>query len=303
MGGNVRSHENGYDMFDKDREWKVGELLRALQRELSPEYGEGEARAMSRLIFHHLKGWNATELIINEDRPVSEYVVEKVNEILKRLLTGEPLQYVLGEARFYGMDLKVSPAVLIPRPETEELVDLIVHGNPGQDLRVLDVGTGSGAIAIALSRNLPFSQVTAIDISSDALRIARENASALHARINFLHEDVFRYEPVAESFDIIVSNPPYIAESERKDMERNVLEHEPAQALFVSDSEPLIYYSRIAEIGRNALVPGGRLYFEINPLFAEDLRKMLESDGYGDVRIIDDISHRPRFASGVRPEK
>ena len=287
--------------IDLHREWTVGEVVRELRNILAPYYGNGEARAMTGLLFHSLKGWNTTDMVINSDRIVSGYILEKINLMLDRLVKGEPLQYILGEARFYGMDLYVSPSVLIPRPETEELVDIIVTRNPGSDLRVLDIGTGSGAIAIALSRNLPFSKVTAIDISEDALVVARKNAAALHARIDFMHADVFTYEPASDSFDIIVSNPPYVAESERKDMDRNVLDHEPAQALFVSDDRPLIYYSRISEIAIRSLVPGGRLYFEINPLFADSLRAMLESDGFVSVEIMEDISRRKRFASAVRP--
>ena len=279
----------------------VSALAREMRKRLEPRYGQGEAKAMTSLIFHRLKGWNATDMIINADRPVSDYVLEKTGDILAHLDSGEPLQYILGEARFYGMDLKVSPAVLIPRQETEELVDLIVRENKGDDLRVLDIGTGSGAIAIALSRNLPFSRVTAIDISDAALAVARENASALHARIELLEQDVFTYAPAPGSFDIIVSNPPYIARSESKDMDSNVLYHEPHMALFVPDDNPLLYYSRIAEIGRSALAGHGRLYFEINPRFADILATMLRSEGYADVRIIDDISHRRRFAAAIKP--
>ena len=209
--------------IDLHRNWTVGEMVRELRNILARHYGEGEARAMTGLIFHSLKGWNTTDMVINSDRVVSSYILEKINHILGRLVKGEPLQYILGEARFYGMDLYVSQSVLIPRPETEELVDIIVTRNPGPDLRVLDVGTGSGAIAIALSRNLPFSKVTAIDISEDALVVARKNAAALHACIDFIHADVFTYEAASDSFDIIVSNPPYVAESERKDMDSNVL--------------------------------------------------------------------------------
>lgn len=289
--------------FENKKGLTAGALARDLQSALSPAYGEGEAKAMTRLIFHHLKGWNATDMIINADWPVSEYIVTKSAEILRRVLGGEPIQYVLGETRFYGMDLEVTPAVLIPRPETEELVDMIVSENKQDDLSVLDVGTGSGAIAIALSRNLPFSKVTAIDISADALAVARANAKRLYARIDFQLEDVFRYEPAADTFDIIVSNPPYIAESERKDMEPNVLEHEPAGALFVPDDNPLIYYSRISEIAAGSLKPGGRLYFEINPLYADRLKAMLESDGFTDVEIRQDISRRDRFAVARKKEK
>lgn len=275
----------------------VDSLDRLIRRRLEPEYGVGEARAMSRLIFHNLKGWNATDLIVNGDSPASDWLQEQVERILNRLQSGEPLQYILGEARFYGMDLEVTPDVLIPRPETEELVDLIVSENNQRDLRVLDVGTGSGAIAIALSRNLPFARVTAIDVSKPALEVAERNAKMLHANIDFRLCDVFTYLPPKDSFDIIVSNPPYIADSEKKDMSRNVLEYEPHSALFVPDDNPLIYYSRIATIGLDALSSGGKLYFEINPLYATALRKMLATDGYEDVRIIRDISRRDRFAA------
>ncbi|MDE6382384.1 MAG: peptide chain release factor N(5)-glutamine methyltransferase [Muribaculaceae bacterium] len=288
------------EQFDISRPRAVGEVRRDLVRRLSPQYGEGEASAMTGLIFHALKGWNSTDLVINSDKDISPFVLEKMAGIIGRLREGEPLQYILGEARFYGMDLAVSPAVLIPRPETEELVDMIVKENVGSDLRVLDVGTGSGAIAIALSRNLRFPDVTAIDISADALAVARANAAALHARIAFLHEDVFRYEPASGSFDIIVSNPPYVAESEKKDMDRNVLDYEPAGALFVSDAAPLVYYSRISAIASVALVPGGRIYFEINPLFADGVAEILRADGFDDVRLVYDISRRARFAVGHR---
>lgn len=255
---------------------------------------------MVRLIFCALKGWDAAGLIVNWDRPVSDYIVDKTRQIMARLEGGEPLQYVLGEAYFYGMDLKVTPAVLIPRPETEELVDMIVDANKRDDLRVLDVGTGSGAIAIALSRNLLFARVTALDISEAALDVARANAAALHADIRFVHEDIFRYEPAPDSFDIVVSNPPYIAESEKKYMQRNVLEHEPPGALFVPDENPLVYYSRIAAVAGRGLVPGGKLYFEINPLFASQLKAMLEADGYVDVEITEDSSRKKRFAYAVK---
>lgn len=274
---------------------------REIAGRLAAGYGAGEGKAMARLIIHHLKGWDQTQFVIHSDERVSDYILGKVGEILVRLDRHEPLQYILGEARFYGMDLKVDRNVLIPRPETEELVDLIIEENPGDDLTVLDVGTGSGGIAIALSRNLPFSRVTALDISDGALKVAEENARLLHADIKFEKQDIFTYDPASDTFNIIVSNPPYIVESERKDMEANVLEYEPASALFVPDSAPLLFYSRIAEVGSLGLKPGGRLYFEINPLFAGQMRKMLVTEGYEDVRIIKDISRRDRFAAAIKP--
>lgn len=281
---------------------KVKELAREMQKRLAPDYGIREAYAMTSLIFHALKGWDRTQLLINSDLPVSERMLSRAGEILVRLENHEPLQYILGEAYFYGMDLKVTPAVLIPRPETAELVDLIVDRyRDRQDLRVLDAGTGSGAIAIALARSLPFSQVTAIDISEAALEVARENATALKARITFLHEDIFIWAPAPRSFDIIVSNPPYVTESERKDMDANVLDHEPATALFVPDSDPLRYYRRIADMAVTALQPGGSLWFEINPLYADAIATLLSERGFTDVTIERDAQGKQRFATAILP--
>lgn len=279
----------------------VEERYRLLRKELIPLFGEGEATAMSRLIFHALKGWDATELVIHAADRLSPFILGRIDEILGRLRKHEPLQYIIGEARFYGMNLKVTPATLIPRPETEELVELIVKEADGrEDLRVLDVGTGSGGIAIALSRNLRFPEVTAIDISEEALKVAEENAAKLHARIKFEHRDIFEYSPAKGSFDIIVSNPPYICEKEKGEMDTNVLEYEPAEALFVPDSDPLLFYRRIAEIGREALSPAGRLYFEINPLYAKELIDMIAETGYQDVRLIKDLSRKERFLTAER---
>lgn len=279
---------------------RVVELQRQIVSTLSPRYGEREAKAMMRLVFYALKGWDLTALTVNYDREVSDYTIEKVKDIVRRLEKGEPLQYILGTARFYGMNLGVSQAVLIPRPETEELVDIIVRQNPEKDLRVLDIGTGSGAIAIALSRNLKFPTVTALDVSEKALEVATRNASDLHADINFVRQDVFTYRPEPNSYDIIVSNPPYVTEAEKKQMDRNVLDFEPPLALFVPDDNPLLYYSRIAEIALTALRKNGRLYFEINPLFASDLKRMLINMGYREVELLEDISFKLRFAKAVR---
>lgn len=276
--------------------------LQEMRRRLTPIYGEGEAKAVIRAIFHALKGWGATEMVIHEGDDLSPYMREKIEEILKRLEAGEPVQYVVGEAYFYGMDLHVRPGVLIPRPETAELVDMVVADCQESDLRVLDVGTGSGAIAIALARNLKFPQVTALDVSPAALDIARENARMLKARIEFVEADVFGWNPVADSFDIIVSNPPYVLESEKKDMADNVLLHEPEEALFVPDADPLRFYNRIARIGREGLAGGGRLYFEINPLCADDLKKMLEEEGYVEVELEKDIHGRMRYARCRKPD-
>lgn len=274
----------------------IARLGREITGALTPVYGKGEAQAMMRLIFHNLKGWNLTDQMIHADNPASDYLQSSVAKIIERLKTKEPLQYILGEAYFYGMNLKVTPATLIPRPETAELVDLIVKDyGERKDLHVLDIGTGSGAIAIALARNLPFSDVVAIDISADAIAVAKENASNLRVSVDFRQADVFTFNPEPDSLDIIVSNPPYIDESEMKDMDSNVLDYEPHSALFVPDDNPLKFYKAIADIAINALVKGGALYFEINPRHGDDMVEMLKSKGLVDIRSHRDISGKIRF--------
>ena len=193
--------------------------LRRLRTELSPLYGKREAEAMIRLIFSHLKGWRPVDIVLHEDDTLTDYMHRKVSEILSRLKKHEPLQYILGQARFFGRDLKVTPAVLIPRPETEELVQLAL-GRLGsrRDLHLLDACTGSGCIAVALARNLPFPEITAIDLSAGALGVARENARALRVKVDFVQTDALSLEEGSlpgEPWDAIVSNPPYIGEMER----------------------------------------------------------------------------------------
>lgn len=279
----------------------VYDFSQSVKKILTPHYGATEATAMMRLIFFALKGWSATDIICNGDLPVSDFLIKRVDDILSRLAKDEPIQYVLGFARFYGMDLEVNPSVLIPRHETEELVDIIVDTyRDKSDLKVLDIGCGSGAIAIALARNLPFSDVTAMDVSADAVEVARRNSERLHARIKLLKADIFSWTPSGCNYDIIVSNPPYVCEKEKKDMERNVLDYEPYGALFVADSEPLKYYTRIADVAAGALVEGGGLYFEINPLFASELKSMLVAKGFGEVNVLKDISGKDRFASCIK---
>ena len=274
----------------------IADVRRSLKDALTDKYGLREATAMARIAVATLKGWSFNELVANEDRPASDFLINRIDEIKSQLLNDMPLQYALGQTVFYGLTLKVGPGVLIPRPETEQLVDLIVKENPGADLRVLDVCTGSGAIALALARNLPFSRVDAVDVSPRALDYARRNTSDLKAKINILQEDVFSFTPKDSSYDIIVSNPPYIDESEKAGMEANVLDYEPHEALFVSDSDPLVFYRRIAELGLTTLCAGGRLYFEINPRHAADLKALLENMGYADVEVLKDVHGSLRFA-------
>lgn len=282
-------------------ELKIGALAREITDKLTPIYGQGEAKAMTRLIFQTLKGWNQTQLIINSDQPASEYIVRKTSDILVRLLTNEPIQYILGEAYFYGMVLKVDKSTLIPRPETEQLVDLIYDRYKEQsDLSILDIGTGSGAIALALARHLPYAKISAIDISAEAIKVAKANADSLSLKVDFRICDVFSFDPTPDSFDIIVSNPPYVDESEKSEMQPNVLNYEPHTALFVPDSNPLLFYRKISEIGLKALKPGGSLFFEINPRHSQEMKQMLATLGYTDIDIIKDIHQRNRFVIATK---
>ena len=282
----------------------VNELRQEILPELRPVVGDSEATAMMREIFRKLKGYNAVDIVLNADKTVLPESVAHTREWIERVKQGEPFQYVLGSAPFMGMELKVTPAVLIPRPETAQLVELITDRYRGrQDLTVLDVGTGSGCIAIALARALPFAAITAIDISDDALKVAQENAKALKAgNVEFKKADALKLASAGlpEPFDIIVSNPPYIAEREKADMDARVYDHEPEQALFVPDDNPLIFYKAIADYAIDGgLKSGGALFFEINPLFAEDLRAYLLKQAWRSVDIIADYKGKQRFAVAV----
>ena len=264
-------------------------------KKLTPIYGDSEARWLFRTIMEHLKGWNQVELALRADKEVSDFIVGRVDEAVGRLLQGEPVQYIYGDTYWYGMTLKVSPAVLIPRPETEELVDIIVKNNPKSDLKVLDICTGSGCIAVALARSLNFPEVSGIDISDDALAIARANADALKVKVNFSKADALSLPEIENTFDIIVSNPPYVLESEKSGMAKNVLDHEPHIALFVPDNDGLKFYKAIALYAKRALTDKGRLYFEINPLTAGQLKSWMEGEGWNDVELLTDMYGKTRF--------
>lgn len=281
----------------------IGALRRQLRSRLTPKYGEREASAMARIIIQNLKGWSMEQLLASEDTfTASDYLLNRSNEIITALLDDVPLQYALGETQFYGLTLRVGPGVLIPRPETEELVDLIVKDNGDPDLEVLDLCTGSGAIALALARNLSFPSVAGIDVSQEALKYARENAESLKAKVRFDQKDIFTLSLPDESLDIMVSNPPYVDESEKTDMEPNVLRHEPEEALFVPDEDPLLFYRKISMLAAEALKPGGRLYFEINPRHARELQNLLVADGFTEINLIKDVHGKERFISAQKPK-
>lgn len=272
------------------------QLLDSSRSRLTPVYGGSEASWLLRIIMEHLKGWDQVELLMRADKEVSDFLVSSVNAVIDRLLHHEPIQYIFGDTYWHGMTLKVSPNVLIPRPETEELVDIIVKDNQQSDLKVLDVCTGSGCIAVALAKFMNFPQVTAIDISQPALAIARENAALQKVKVKFETADAIDLgKTLTEKYDIIVSNPPYVMESEKSAMDSNVLDHEPALALFVPDRDPLKFYKAIATYAYTALEDKGRLYFELNPLTADVLREWLSQSGWNDVTLLPDINTKTRF--------
>lgn len=286
-----------------DSQFSVAELNRECISRLEPSLGRREAEAVMRLLWEELKGYSPTDLIMKGDYKVSEYMLDKIRAAVGRVEAGEPVQYVVGRARFCGLDFEVTPAVLIPRPETAGLVDIIVDRTGGRsDLRVTDLCTGSGCIAIALARALPFARVTAVDISPEALEVARRNGAALRTRVGWVCADILSLPiPAAPEADIVVCNPPYVLESERASMEQHVTDHEPALALFVPDSDPLRFYHAAARYAMTALSGGGRLYFELNPLTADRLAGELRHSGWEDVELLRDFAGAVRYLTATRP--
>ena len=258
-----------------------------------------EVQAMIRVICEDVFNYDPVDVALRQESELPGFASQRIGEIIARLQRHEPLQYIVGKARFHGHSFKVTPAVLIPRPETEQLVDMIIDENPASDLRVLDMGTGSGCIAISLARALKFARVDALDVSRDALDIARENAADLKVKVRFFECDMLAPQPAA-SYDIIVSNPPYVCWSEREAMERNVKDYEPGQALFVPDNNPLLFYKSIAPYAAQSLEKGGRLYLEINQRFGNEVKGLLQDSGFDEVRIIEDSYGKVRFAAAMR---
>ncbi len=257
-----------------------------------------ELSAMWRLVMKHIMNYEPVDMILRADHELPVFFNARLDDIITRLKAHEPIQYILGKATFHGHEFTVTPATLIPRPETEQMVDIIIDENPASDLRVLDIGTGCGCIAVALAMALKWSQVTAIDISSDALDVARENARANKAKVQYLQADALHLASLpCEPLDIIVSNPPYVCESERAAMEPNVLNYEPGSALFVPDDDPLIFYRAIARYASRALVPGGRIYLEINRKYGDEIARLLCSHGMTDATVTIDSWGNPRFVT------
>lgn len=278
--------------------------IKDIKARLAVVVGEREAYWITRDVIDDAMGYTEVDMLIKGEEVLSEFMMKKLDAIVERVEKGEPIQYVLGWARFEGNRYKVTRDTLIPRPETQELVDLIIsrHGNE-KDLRVIDVGTGSGCIAISLARGLKFPQVSAIDISQAVLNVACENAKMLKTNVNFECRDALNLQKVDnERYNIIVSNPPYIADSERSEMENRVLDYEPSTALFVPDDDPLKFYRAIAQWGMQVLLPEGAIYYEINPRFAVEMQSMMRGLGYVDVELVEDMQAKERFVCAKIPK-
>lgn len=274
-------------------------------RRLAGAYDQREARAVARMLIEEKFGLSFADIICGGVEALSEAGTQWLEAAVERLEQGEPIQYVLGWAWFCGLRFGVQPGVLIPRPETEWLVDTVCAGSSAQNARkwrVLDIGTGSGCIALSIKRRLPEAYVEAWDISPEALAIAADNARSLGLDVAFRQQDALNLTPDADAWDVIVSNPPYICQRERADMSPNVLNHEPSTALFVPDTDPLLFYRAITRYAVGSLRSSGRLLFECNTLYAADTARMMADEGMNATEVHDDCFDKPRFAVGGKKE-
>ena len=274
-------------------------IARHINEALSNYYSAGEVSALTRIIATELLGVSQMAFYLKDDIALTAEQEALLDNAIERLKKQEPIQYILGYSDFCDLRFKVTPATLIPRPETSELVEWIASEATGKE-SILDIGTGSGCIAVSLAHKLPQNKVTAWDISHEALAVATENSKANGQAVTFEQVDILAYEPAGEQFDIIVSNPPYIKENEKEAMHANVLDWEPHTALFVPDSDPLLFYRTIAEKGLTLLLPGGRLYFEINRTHGKETMEMLAALGYTGIELRKDFAENDRMIRAIK---
>ena len=278
------------------------EIKESFYNKLHGLYDSGEIGMLYRMTIEEVLGYNLSQLIQYQNKVPEQREVESILEVINRLNHGEPIQYVLKKAWFYGLELEVGPGVLIPRQETELLVNHFI-GNPffESPKKILDIGTGSGCIAIALKKNLPHCKVFAMDISSKAIEITRRNSSINNVEIEIFQADIMNPRQ-NYTFDAVVSNPPYVCLSEQKQMHRNVTEFEPELALYVKDDRPLLYYETILNFCRGSLCSNGILSVEINERFGEEVMNLFRAAGYKDILLIKDLNNKDRIISGIKYE-
>jgi len=268
-----------------------------IKEKLALLYPPEEAESLSRLILEHVTGLSRLQLHLNQPDPLPEPKIMQIMEILNRLLAHEPIQYILGETEFYGLKFNVAPGVLIPRPETEELVDWIIREEKGSCHSLLDIGTGSGCIPVAIDKNCSIERIEGWDVSAEALKIARTNAIRNNSKVQFALQDIFHPTGIAElsTWDVMVSNPPYVLPEEASLMARNVVDFEPHLALFVPDNDPLVFYRVIAQFAAAHLHLHGSLYFEINERMGGETEKLLKENGFENILTRKDLQGKTRM--------
>jgi len=279
------------------------EIKKQYQKELAAFYGEQEAGSLMNVLVNHFFGLSRVDMSLKPDFRLTETEILKLHFAVKDLKKEKPVQYIIGETEFSGLKLKVTPDVLIPRPETEEMVELIVKDTLGKEkLKILDVGTGSGCIALALKKKLPFSVITAVDVSNAVLEVAKENSRLNKLDVELKNIDILDISSwqKLDRFDLIVSNPPYVTEEDKVLMKKNVTDFEPHLALFVTNEDPLLFYSIIAEFAINHLIEGGSLWFEINENLGDEVLSLLQEKGFVNMALHADLFGRARFVSSVR---
>ena len=274
---------------------KVSNILSYFREELSAVADEGEITSWYYISMQYLLVYNRSDCIINSNQVLNKSQLSKIKQIVAELKTHKPIQYILGKTEFYGLKIKVNEHTLIPRPETEQLVDWILKEN---FVDALDIGTGSGCIPIALAKHTD-AKVLAIDVSEDALLIAEENAKNNEVEIDFIHQDILQTNSL-QKVDLIVSNPPYVLESEKVIMQENVLDYEPELALFVEDKNPLIFYKKIASLAFNFLNENGKLFFEINAKFGKETIEMLADIGFVNIELKKDMNDKDRMIKAIK---
>ena len=298
--------DNNCSITKKAFEQKRNQLLmfenpaEYIRNQLNETFSLGEIRTFTRLILEEVCNLSFSEIASCKFNDLSDNKKQNIISIVKRLQNNEPIQYILGNTEFYGLTLKVTPSVLIPRPETEELVEWILLETTQPNPNILDIGTGSGCIAITLAKKIDNATVEAWDVSREALNVAKENATINHVTVNFLEVDALKPLQENQRFDIIVSNPPYIREMERKTMSSNVLDYEPQLALFVPDNKALIFYNRIADIALQQLNSDGWLYFEINHAKGAEVVQLLKEKGFVNIELKKDISRNDRMVRAMK---
>ncbi len=275
---------------------KISDLKSNFKKSLSELYPSEEVQSFFNILSEKYLNLSRIEIALNPERTISATEAEKFQKAILRLQNHEPIQYIIGETEFYGLPFKVNKHTLIPRPETEELVEWILSGFPPSGARgILDIGTGTGCIAISLAKNLPNAKISALDISEEALKIAEANAKLNKVEIDFFQTDILAAETLPKQYDVIVSNPPYVRELEKKQMQQNVLKYEPHSALYVKDEDPLLFYRAISRLAKNHLNPGGKLFFEINEYLAYEMTELLKAAGFKNIEIKKDIYGKDRM--------